>query len=305
MRRCLERHRSCACLAAIGFSLLASSARAQEATPSTARCDSIVAASRADSVAAALFLSVVRVDDGELSGPDGNSIVHAIAAAFIAPRPFRLSVFNGPVLTRILRARTSDTTSELQTPTVTGVYRVNVTKAAAITRLQVVRASLMPGFDSAAVAAIQAAATLHELASPAPDDSMRVEVRFSTDSLSGARRLISATFPRMPIVNTTPLRDNPPPIFPEEEKGDSTTTGDVLLRFVVDRDGKPFMETVELVRATSLSFVRAALAILPKQKFTPATIHGCAVSQRVDYPFTFAAPPAGRQQIMPDGVSRH
>lgn len=50
------------------------------------------------------------------------------------------------------------------------------------------------------------------------------------------------------------------------------------------------METVELVRGRSLSFIKAALAILPKQKFAPASIRGCPVSQRVELPFTFAAP---------------
>jgi len=134
---------------------------------------------------------------------------------------------------------------------------------------------------------------------------MRVEVRLSTDSLAGARRLVAATFPRMPIVNAMPVRDNPAPVFPDDEKGDSTTTGEVVFRLVVDRDGAPVMETVELVRATSLSFVRAALAILPKHKFTPATIHGCAVSQRVDYPFTFASPSAARRQVMHDAAFRH
>jgi outer membrane biosynthesis protein TonB len=127
---------------------------------------------------------------------------------------------------------------------------------------------------------------------------MRAEVRFSTDSSLISRRITSASFPRMPVVNAVPLRDNPPPVFPEEEKGDSTVLGEVVFRFVVARDGQPVMETVELVRGSSLNFVRAALAILPQQKFTPATIRGCSVSQRVEYPFTFAAPDIGRKETM-------
>jgi len=156
--------------------------------------------------------------------------------------------------------------------------------------MQIIRASLMPGFDSAAIEAIDAAAAMRRLLPPAGEDSMHAEVRFSTDSSSGALRITSASFPRMPVVSAVPLRDNPPPVFPDEEKGDSTVTGEVVFRFVVDRDGKPAMETVELVRGSSLSFIRAALAILPRQKFTPATIRGCSVSQRVEYPFTFSPP---------------
>jgi hypothetical protein len=62
-----------------------------------------------------------------------------------------------------------------------------------------------------------------------------------------------------------------------------------VLRFVVDRDGRPAMETVEIVRASGLAFARAAIVALPDQKFTPATIRGCPVAQLVDYPFIFDA----------------
>jgi outer membrane biosynthesis protein TonB len=179
--------------------------------------------------------------------------------------------------------------AELQAPTVTGVYRF-FTKKGSVSGMQVVRASLMPGFDSAAIEAIQTAAATRALLPPAGEDSMRAEVRFSTDSSSGARRITSASFPRMPVVNAVPMRDNPQPVFPNEEKGDSTVTGEVVLRFVVDLDGRPAMETVELVRGSSLAFLKAALAVLPQQRFSPATIRGCSVSQRVEYPFTFAAP---------------
>jgi hypothetical protein len=242
-----------------------------------------------------VFVSIARIDGGGIVDAEAQSIVRAIGSAFLAPRPFRMSVFAGPARTRLLRPRAGDTVPELQTPTVTGVYRFFATKRGSVSGMQVVRASLMPGFDSAAAEAIGTAAAIRALVPSAGEDSMRAEVRFSTDSSLGARRIISASFPRMRVVNAVSLRDNPPPAFPEEEKGDTTVTGEVVFRFVVDRDGSPAMETVELVRATSLAFVKTALAILPKQMFAPATIGGCAVSQRVELPFTFAAPHVERQ----------
>jgi hypothetical protein len=153
------------------------------------------------------------------------------------------------------------------------------------------RASLVPGFDSAAVAAILDMGTFHDiLVPPEGDDSMRVDVRLSTDSTADARRMIVATFPRMPVIDAMPRRDNPPAAFPEDERADSVTSGEVVLRFVVDRTGMPDMTTIELVRATSLSFARAAVIALPSQRFEPATIHGCAVAQAVDYSFGFVLP---------------
>jgi hypothetical protein len=265
--------------------------RAQQPAPTLAVCDSIVAAARVDSVEAGLFVSIARIDGGWLADADAQSIVRAIGSAFIAPRPFRMSVFAGPARTRLLRPRGGDTIPELQAPTVTGVYRVFATKRGSVSGMQVVRSSLMPGFDSAASEAIGTTASFGALVPKTGEDSMRAEVRFSTDSSLGARRIISASFPRMRVVSAVPLRDNPAPAFPDEEKGDSTLTGEVVFRFVVDRDGSPAMETVEVVRGTSLSFVKTALAVLPKQLFAPATIGGCAVSQRVEFPFTFVAPP--------------
>lgn len=286
----------------IGVALVAvaRSAGGQTPTSDAAKCDSVVAAARADVVDVGLFASIMRVDGGDLAFADQQKIAGALAAGFVPPRPFRLTVFGGPVRTRLLRARGADTIPELQTPTVTGVYRVTVTKRGA-SGMQVVRASLMPGFDSAAMEAIESAAALRSLLPPAGEDSMRAEARFSTDSSGFGRRITSASFPRMPVVNAVALRDNPQPVFPDEEKGDSTITGEVVFRFVVDREGRPAMETVELVRGSSLAFIRAALAILPRQVFSPATIRGCRVAQRVEYPFTFAAPQVARK----DTVSRH
>jgi hypothetical protein len=286
-----------ATIAIAALSALARTVGAQTATKSAAECDSIVAAARADAVEVGLFASILRIDGGTIAYADAENIARALGSSFIPPRPFRLSVFSGPIRTRILRARASDTVPELQAPTVTGVYRVSVIKSG-VRGMQVVRASLMPGFDSAAVQAIKTAAAMRGLLPPAGEDSMRAEVRFSSDSSTVARRITTASFPRMPVVNAMPMRDNPPPVFPEDEKGDSTVTGEVVFRFVVDRDGRPAMETVELVRGSSISFVRAALAILPQQMFVAATIRGCRVSQRVEYPFTFAAPDAGHKETV-------
>jgi len=174
---------------------------------------------------------------------------------------------------------------------ITGVYRFTATKAVTPVKPIVMRASLIPGFDSAAIAAIIDMARVHEiLMPPAGEDSMRIDVRLSTDSTVDGRRMIAATFPRMPVVDAVPKRDNPPPAFPDDEKADSVTTGEVVLRFVVDRTGEPDLATIELVRATSLSFARSAVVALPLQRFEPATIRGCAVAQAIDYSFSFVLP---------------
>src|SRR6185437_6319650 len=276
-----------------------SAARSRSARDSLARCDSIIGASRVDSVDAALFISVRR-SDGRLLGPEQTrALEFHIGAAFVAPRPFRLTVFAGPALMPALRLAGSSG-PVLRAPTVTGTYRFSSDTAGVVSEPSIVRRALTPGFDSAAVRAIEDISILHSLFQPPRGgDSMRVDVRFSTDSLPGALRLVSMHFPRMPLVDASPMLAGPPPEFPEEAKADSLTSGEVVLRVVIDPSGTPMLDAVEAVRATSSDFLRAALKSLIAQRFHPATIAGCAVPQVVDYPVSFvlalpAAPPSTR-----------
>jgi hypothetical protein len=186
-----------------------------------------------------------------------------------------------------------DTATTLRAPMVTGVYRVVTNLDGSIRGMVTVGASLTAGFDSAARAAIRTGASrASEFFPPDGEDSMRIEVRFSTDSTGAARRLVNAFVPRMPVVDAIPLSTNKAAVFPQSAKLDGFTAGEVVLRFVVESTGSPAMETMEVVRATSQSFLRAAVASLYRQRFTPAAIHGCAVAQQIDYPFSF---------ILPDG----
>ncbi len=278
-------------------------ARAQEPSRPTppspsdvARCDSIVAAARVDSVQAAVFISVRRWDGGDLSPELASIMSLTVGAEFVPPKPIRLSVFSGSSRPRFLRAA-SDTLADLRAPTISGRYRFWAKDSGVVTNISTVRASLIPGFDSAAVLAIRAAAVAKAFVPPTDDDSMLVDVHLSTDSTAGAQRMIAAVLPRMPVVDAVVRPGNPAAVFPDQARQDSVPSGDVVLRFVVDRDGLPAMETVELVRGgQQVAFVRSALAALPAQKFVPATIHGCAVAQVVEYAFTF---------INPDAPPRH
>lgn len=282
-------------LGSLGGLLLAAAfadeARAQlSADP---RCDSVVAKARVDSVPSAMFVSIKRTDGGEWIGNEDLQLLTTIAGVFKPPIPFRLNVFAGPAVTRTLRLRGADTASALRAPTVTGVYRVVADSAGTVKSIRIARVSLMPGFDSAVVSAIEQAATIKQLFKP-DGDSLRIEVRFSTDSTPGARRLFGATFPRFPVVDARPSPNNPMPAFPDSDRIAGTTSGEIVARFVVNRAGDPIGETIEIIRGNSIGFAREALTVFSAQRFTPATIHGCAVAQRIDYPFTFVLPEPSR-----------
>ena len=115
--------------------------------------------------------------------------------------------------------------------------------------------------------------------------------------MPGAMRMASAVFPVMPVIDAVPITGNLRAPFPESEKADSSRSGEVVVRFVVDRAGTPMPETVEVIRGTSVEFLRSALRALPEQHFKPAQIKGCAVAQVVEYPFSFVPPES--QKIEP------
>ena len=136
---------------------LAGSSRAQAVPRDTVNCDSIVAAASIDSVRAALYVDAKRAD-GDITRAQLDAIATAVATVFTPPRPFRLSVFSGPSEMRTLR-RIGGDAGERRSPTVRGIYRF-WTRRNGVAPPFVARASLTPGFDSSAVAAITDAGML-------------------------------------------------------------------------------------------------------------------------------------------------
>jgi hypothetical protein len=296
-------------LPAIACVALGSGAGAQDTTgtaASDARCDSVVAAARADNLPSGLFLALKRVDGGELATEQITDMLAIVGAGFTAPKPFRLTVFSGPVLTPGLRRLTASGAPVLRTPTLTGAYRVKGASDGAFTSLETIRASLMPGFDSAAVEAIRLGGATPGLFAPRDGTpSTTVDFRFSTDSVGApgwtVRRLVSVTFPRMPVTDAALQTADVMSGLPSRDSLHAET----VLRFVVDRTGEPIMETLEIVRGNSLEFVRAALTALGKTRFAPARIQGCAVAQLIELPF--AVPPLNASGTPPssDGPVRY
>jgi hypothetical protein len=274
----------------IAITLLGLASRAavaqQTAKDSITRCDSSIAAKRVDSVALGLFFTATRVDGYELGTLQSQIVATAVATSFVAPMPFQVRVFEGPAQMRTIRRLHKDTSTAVRAPSVTGVYRFTSTRTQAVAHAETVRASLVTGLDSAMIAAIHDASMIKEVIDMPPDqDSMRVQIRVSTDSGFGSRRIATISFPRMAVVDAVPLRDNPGAIVPVGVQPDSAEG--ILLRFVVGQSGSPDLGTVELARGRSMPLLRAALEALSAQLFAPATIGGCAVSQVVYYPFSF------------------
>jgi hypothetical protein len=279
-----------ACATFLATTMAAQDTSAAPSPAADARCDSIVAAARADTLASGLFIGIKRIDGGELGAAQITDMILLAGSAFTPPTPFRLTIFSGPVLTPSLRRLSSNAEPVLRAPTLSGAYRVRVGSDGAFASLETIRASLMPGFDSAAMAAIKTAGDIKGLFAPRDGTtSATIDFRFATDSIGGqgwtVRRLVTALFPRMPVTDAAVQPGAPTAELPQTERREGVPV-ETVLRFVVDRTGEPIMETLEVVRGTSIDFVRAALTALSKQRFVPARIRGCPVAQLVEFPFT-------------------
>lgn len=271
-------------------SLFAAGLAGAQTSSDGARCDSIVG-SRAgvfDSVSTSVYLNVSEIRSYLMSTEQRDLIELRIARSFAPPSPFGLSVFEGPSLTQGLRISAAvDTLGGVpRAASIIGTYRVEVTEGGQVAGPEVVRSSLIRGLDSAMVGAIRAAARIGTAFRPVSGDRWRLEVRISSDSINGARLLAQGRFPRMIVRDARP-DSKERPAFPDDARADSLDHGEVVLRFVVDHDGRGALETVELVRSTAVPFTQAALVALTGQKFRPATIGGCPVAQLIEFPFIF------------------
>lgn len=263
-------------------------ARAQSTGPTMdiATCDSLLAAARVDTVPVTFYAGLDALITSGLSRSARIRLLSEILGSLQMPKPFRLSVFSSGVpSTRALR-RIGAAGPGARTPTVTGVYRFWLkshvtTVESPVAGTAVVRPSLVPGLDSAVLGALAKTNVVTE-------SDMILQLRITTESTDDAEPLSTTAFPRVRIVDAVPLSSNPSPVFPPEEKL-AGREGEVVLRFVVDRNGQPVESTTEVVRGTSAPFVTAAVELVPRLRFDPAhVVAGCPVAQVVEYPVAFS-----------------
>lgn len=76
------------------------------------------------------------------------------------------------------------------------------------------------------------------------------------------------------------------PAYPPQLLADGVE-GSVVVRYVVDANGVPDLNSFRIVSATRREFAEAVRAALPYMRFTPARIDDQPVRQLVEQPFTF------------------
>jgi protein TonB len=85
----------------------------------------------------------------------------------------------------------------------------------------------------------------------------------------------------------TPAASSPSVRYPEMLRT-AGVGGEVLVQFVVDREGRADPKSLKILKSDHDLFTAAVRNALPQLQFNPARVGGKAVSQVVQQPFTFS-----------------
>lgn len=262
-----------------------------------ARCDSVIAAARADTARLTVEAYLSPPEGGVLPDSVVDRILNPVLTQLDLPAPLRLPVFAAAPVRMHSFAPAKDSAAALRTPVLNGVYSFTLRRDGSLRDARVRLAALAPGVDDAVLRAIAITDTLGGARVPAafvPRGGLELQLRIAGGLAipDRGRPLFNALVGRFPLTDARPPDSLPKLHYPraEEEAG---WEGRVLLQFAVDREGVPAMHAVELLQASSVGFAEAALEMLPKVRFSPARVNGCAVWQIVRLPVTFRLPDEG------------
>lgn len=125
-------------------------------------------------------------------------------------------------------------------------------------------------------------------ARPAP---VRVgEVKYSASPVGAAPRPAADPAFDFQTDNHASIKpDNVAPKYPDELRA-TKVNGDVLVQFIVNRDGTADMSSLKVLKSDHPAFTQSVREALAEMKFEPARVKGQAVRQLMQSPFSFQVP---------------
>ena len=277
----------------------ADSARKDSAAAGKVACDTVLRAARVDSVETEVRAYLLRID-GALPEKTRSLLMQMLLGSLQVPRPLQLPVFAaGPARLRMLRPeRLEGDSASPRAPLLYGVYAFRLRRSGGVDSVHVEIPALAPGVDSAIVHAVRAGAAdsaMTEVFKALRKDVAHFQLRLTSGAPDGRLRtpsqtIFTGTFPRIRMRDAHADDDNLPPEYPLLERV-SGGDGEVLVRVVIDVDGRASMPTAEVLHSTSPLFSLSALQALGRFRFQPARVGPCAVPQVLEIPFWFSLRP--------------
>jgi TonB family protein len=279
------------------LALLAQRAFSQQ--PDSAACRAVVSNPVRDSLSATVGVMTTAFDQTiTLTAAYRSELAAAIREVLHVPAPLPLVVYD---MTSLGKKRSGQDSMSV-TPTVIGAYAARLLPDGRMGNIRVIGGARATAFDDAFLRALRVlsdSGLLPPRQDPRVNDSL--ELRFTVfpnavtlPSNAGIRFSVLPMEPlfrmRVPALGEgkilAPMAENVAPRYPEGARA-RRIEGNVLLQFVVGTDGLGELDSVQILQATSMEFVSAVLTALPRLRFHPLEIRGCALRSVAQMPFEF------------------
>jgi hypothetical protein len=119
-------------------------------------------------------------------------------------------------------------------------------------------------------------------------DSVQMRIQLSLDPSLGFYPMKLIALRPMNLIDRS-AHIIPTTIYPKWPKKleDARVEDDVVVQVLVDRDGKPVMDSAHAVEGKHQEYIDAVIAAVAQYRWTPALSGGCPVPQWVQMPFMF------------------
>lgn len=288
-------------LAALALLCLPTERTAVAQQPDSARCREILTGPTRDSVIVRVGMAVTSFDTNSVISANYRGLfIQAVRQALMLPRPLPIE-FYAAYTPRNDRGQVTGSTTFA--PGVAGDYRATLKRDGHITNARVVGGARTKAFDDAVLAAIRAVGD-SQAAPPFAEDmkadtvQLRLSVRYAHDSTPSRApgqvadppfdALFAMRVPALGLPTSMVKADpkNPAPRYPGMARM-ANADGTIIAEFLVTRDGRADVQSLQLLTATALPFVDAVLEVLPQYRFSPLMLSGCPVASLVQMPFKF------------------
>ena len=262
----------------------------------SAQCRALLSAPVHDSVVVTIGLTTHAFDTTKAFSAEYRAeFAAAIRQVFRVPSPLPVRVY-----TEYAREKGSGRGSTTVVPTVSGAYAAELSPDGHLDKLRIVGGARVTAFDEAFLGALRQLSDAGLLPTPSDGGRAPIELRLGVGptevpTLGGsARGNTVAPKPlfriRVPALgegkSVAPSPGNSAPRYPDAARR-AEVEGKVLLRFVVNDDGRGDASSIQVEEATKLDFASAVLAAFPAFRFAPLELHGCPLASIVEMPFEF------------------
>ncbi|MBC7788734.1 MAG: energy transducer TonB [Anaerolineae bacterium] len=286
----------------IGLSILSTRTLAQDSAtvaPSSAKPGCVIPVAPTDSINQVLYLRLASVEDfvsspGKPQAKERRTqlalMLQEIRGFVEIPRPLVLPI--GPSTGFAYVG--SEKSDGPVVPDLESTVQFTLHSHGGVSGLSVQPPARVPQLDSALGVALQragAAAVLAGLLTASGRDvadssSFRLGITPAEKGPAVREPFFRAKLPRYTRTIPVPHTENDTPKYPKRAR-EMGIDGKVLMNFVVDSSGMIDPETVDVMEASYLDFIKVIFDEMPRWRYRSSTVNGCRVPQRVQQQFVF------------------